>query len=87
MTYYLKFRFWFQEYKNHLSLERFYYQTEAYSGEYDIPKCPRDIPLNECVHSITAHWNARDMIDNKKIGNSTGFELIYAAHIVMLLHV
>ena len=40
MTYYLKFRFWFQEYKNHLSLERFYYQTEGYSGEYDIPLCP-----------------------------------------------
>ena len=50
---------------------------------------PRDIPLNECVHSITAHWNARDMIDNKKIdSNSSGFELIYAAgNIVMLLHV
>ena len=78
MTYNLKFRFWFQEYKNHLSLERFYYQTESYSGEYDIPKCPEDIPSNECVHSITAHWNARDMIDNNLIGNSSGFELIYA---------
>lgn len=78
MTYYLKFRFWFQNYTNQRDLVRAYYETEAFSGEYDIPKCPEGIPPEECIHSITAHWQVKDMVDPKYIGNSSGFELIYA---------
>ena len=78
MTYYLKFRFWFQEYKKQLSLVRFYFQTEAFSGEYDIPKCASGIPPEECIHSITAHWQARDMVNRNEIGKSSGLKLIYA---------
>lgn len=59
MTYHLKFRFWYEDYVNHKSLIRLYYQTEAYSGEYDIPKC---LDHEECVHVITARWQAKDMI-------------------------
>ena len=42
----MKFRFWFQEYvpptnaskaPSHYDLPRFYYQTEGWAGEYDIP--------------------------------------------------
>lgn len=43
LRYHMKFRFWFQEYKedgkqvSHYDLPRIYYQTEAWAGEYDIP--------------------------------------------------
>jgi len=45
LRYHMKFRFWFQEYTpaineskpSHYNLERIYYQTEAWAGEYDIP--------------------------------------------------
>ena len=37
LKYHIKFRFWFQEYKTHKNLERIYYQTEAWAGEYDVP--------------------------------------------------
>ena len=79
MTYRLKFRFWFQDYNNHQYLDRFYYQTEAYAGEYDVPKCESGTPPEECVHSITAHFQGVDMIDRNKINNSKGFKLIYLA--------
>ena len=79
MSYYLKFRFYFQEYSTQRRMVRAYYQTEAYSGEYDVPKCAPGIPPEECIHSITAHWQVRDMVDHRYIGKSRGFELIYAA--------
>ena len=79
MTYQLKFRFWFQDFLGHKKLERFYYQTEAYAGEYDIPKCGEGIPPEYCIHSITAHFQGRDMIDKNIIGNNKGFKLIYLA--------
>lgn len=79
MTYHLKFRFYFQEYTNQRRMVRAYYQTEAYSGEYDVPKCKKGTPSEECIHSITARWQVKDMVDKRYIGNSKGFELIYAA--------
>ena len=79
MTYFLKYRFYFQEYNTQKRMVRAYYQTEAYSGEYDVPKCLPGTPSEECIHSITARWQVRDMVDNRYIGHSRGFELIYAA--------
>ncbi len=79
MTYQLKFRFWFQEYYGQKQLERFYYQTEAYSGEYDVTQCPMGTPPEDCIHSITARFQGRDMISHDLIGNSRGFRLIYLA--------
>ena len=70
MTYLLKFRFWFQDYYGQQNLERFYYQTEAYAGEYDIPKCNTGTPPEYCIHSITAHFQGKDMIDKNSIKNS-----------------
>ena len=78
MTYQIKFRFWFQDYNNHLPLIRLYFQTEAYSGEYDIPKCPNGIPSNQCIHSITSRWKGYQMVENADMGNSSGVKLIYA---------
>ena len=78
MTYQLKFRFWFQEYNNHQSLKRLYFQTEAYSGEYDIPKCSPNKPKNECIHSITARFKADQLLNSFEKGNSSGVKLIYA---------
>ena len=79
MTYQLKFRFWFQEYYGQKQMERFYYQTEAYSGEYDVPQCSPGTPPEDCIHSITAHFQGKDMINNNLIKNSKGFQLIYLA--------
>ena len=78
MTYHLKFRFWFQDYYGQKKLIRLYFQTEAYSGEYDIPKCEEGTPPEECIHSITARWTARNMVNQNDIGNTTGVYLIYA---------
>ena len=78
MTYQIKFRFWFQDYDQHESLVRLYFQTEAYAGEYDVPKCLEGTPPEDCIHSITARWKARDMVSKSDIGNSTGTKLIYA---------
>lgn len=79
MTYRLKFRFWFQDYNGQHNLERFYYQTEAYAGEYDVPKCEVGTPPEECIHSIHAHFQGRDMVSKDVEKSRRGFKLIYLA--------
>lgn len=67
--YHMKFRFWYQDYTpvsgtvpaSHKNLPRFYYQTEAWAGEYDIVKCPKETPAHDCIQEITAHWQAHEM--------------------------
>ena len=65
----MKFRFWFQEYEpvsdskpaaSHQNLVRLYWQTEAWAGEYDIPKADPETPPEETVHEITARWQVRN---------------------------
>jgi len=90
-TTYLKFRFYYQDYTpatptapvSHLNLYRFYYQTEAWSTEYDIIQCPKGTPSSSCVHEISAHFKVKDTIgcdaNNPHCWEGfTGFELIYA---------
>ena len=74
--YHLKFRFYYQEFEPtyHKNLERFYFQTEAWAGEYDIPQCKEGTP---CEHVITAHFTP-SMMSNVAHGNSTGMQLLYA---------
>eukprot|EP00117_Sycon_ciliatum_P029408 scpid52803/ scgid23424/ len=78
--YYLKFRFWYQEYNengpSHTDLPRAYYQTEAYATEYDIPKKQDSVPADAAVHQITAHFQVKDMI--RPTAGAKGVELIYA---------
>merc|ERR1712180_157878 len=72
LTYRLKFRFYFQPYNpgtptqptSHTNLLRMYYQTEAWSTEYDVPKCAEGTPASMCVHEITAHFTVADMAQN-----------------------
>lgn len=48
LRYHQKYRFWFEEYNNHVDLPRYYDQTEAHAGEYDIPpafRSPGDGPI------------------------------------------
>ena len=64
MTYHLKFRFYFQPYSpatssaptSHENLIRLYYQTEAWAGEYDVPKTDPGTPPEATIHEITARW-------------------------------
>ena len=69
--YFLKFRFYFQEWtpplKNgsvpasHQNLVRLYHQTEDAASEYDVPLCNQSVTAKaDCVHQITAHWQVRD---------------------------
>jgi len=92
--YHLKFRFWFQDYvpptpttpASHQNLHRFYFQTEAYAGEYDVVQCPAGTPSSECVQEISAHWKVRDMVNcdgfdvdcRNLTGRGTGINLVYA---------
>ena len=64
MTYQLKFRFYFQPYEpatssnppSHHNLLRFYYPTDAWAGEYDVPKAAPGTPPEATIHQITARW-------------------------------
>ena len=52
-----------------------YYQTEAWAGEYDVPKADPATPPEETVHEITARWKVSDMInqcDTRKGGGCSG---------------
>jgi len=88
---YLKFRFYYQDYTpateiappSHKNLYRVYYQTEAWSTEYDIEQCPAGTPPSECVSEITAHFKVSDMLEcdsnDPDCNNGTsGIQLIYA---------
>merc|ERR1719342_122328 len=99
LTYQLKFRFYYQTYipatksnkASHKNLIRMYYQTEAWSSEYDVPQCPPGTPSEQCIHEITANFKVSDMMQKDcdirndpncwgpNITNYTGIELIYAA--------
>jgi len=95
MTYHMKFRFWFQEYKEvdevptHENLIRLYWQTEAWSSEYDVLKCNDATPREDCVFEIKSNFTVRDMMqdcDVRKnpacwgdVDNNDGINIIYAA--------
>ena len=88
--YHMKFRFWYQEYdpKKHQDVIRVHWQTEAMSGEYDVPKRAPDVPPEDALHQISSRWTVRDMIHDCPAGsnyqctgssvNKTGIHLIYA---------
>lgn len=78
MTYRIKFRFYFEEFQNHQNLYRMYFMTEAYSGEYDVPQAPLGTPPENTIHTITAHFQVKDMINPRQFKNSKGIKM-YAA--------
>ena len=65
---------------SHQDLIRFYWTTEAGSGEYDVPRCDSGTPISQCVHVITSHWKVKDFVDDHdQNGNAiNGIKLIYA---------
>ena len=73
MTYHLKFRFYFQPYEpktdtnsaSHQNLIRFFVETEAWAGEYDIPKADPTTPPEESVYQITARWKVSNIFSNE----------------------
>ena len=73
MTYHLKFRFYFQPYEpktdtnsaSHQNLIRFFVETEAWAGEYDIPKADPTTPPEESVYQITARWKVSNISSNE----------------------
>ena len=79
MTFQIKFRFWFSEYKNQTGLVRTFAETERSSGEYDVVKCPPGTPSKECVHIITSRFQGKDMISPQVRGKSRGFKFVYVS--------
>jgi len=91
---YLKVRFYYQKYQpptppnklpSHLNLHRFFFETEAWTSEYDILPCPKTTPPDQCVQILTSHFQVKDMLDcnpNKDPSKCTvgknGVQLIYA---------
>ena len=74
--YHIKFRYYYQEYipanattpTSHQNLVRLYHQTEDATSEYDIPLCNRNTTTAEdCVYTITAHWQVKDMLSPKNV--------------------
>lgn len=65
----MKFRFWYQDYvpaskpgapASHENLVRFFKETEADAGEYDIVKASPGTKAEDAVYQITAHFTVRD---------------------------
>ena len=79
MTFQIKFRFWFAEYKNQTGLVRNFAETERNSGEYDVVKCPQGTPTKECVHIITSRFQGKDMVSPQVRGKSKGFKFVYVS--------
>jgi len=68
---------------SHENLFRIYFQTEAWSGEYDVPQCAAGLPPEDCVHQITSRLKVKDIsLDCAGIvnctQNKTGIKLYYA---------
>jgi hypothetical protein len=63
--YHLKYRFYFRMYDpaKMQGLVRFYHQTEADAGEYDVMQCRPGTPAERCVQTITSRWSVKDMIN------------------------
>ena len=70
LSYYMKWRFYFQDYvaptpskgkpASHQNLVRFFKETEANAGEYDVVKAPAGTKPEDTVYQITAHFQARE---------------------------
>eukprot|EP01052_Picozoa_sp_SAG31_P065187 SAG31_NODE_24014_length_491_cov_0.744898_1_plen_163_part_11 len=63
LTYYKKFRVYFQEFKTaptptHIQTTRIDWGIGADGdhAEYDVPRCPPGTPTAECTHTITGTW-------------------------------
>jgi hypothetical protein len=82
LEYYLKFRFYFEEFKpvppnsveapSHHNLIRLYWTTEAFAGEYDIVPCREGVPPSQCVHVITGRWKVSEMLHDCSIADASG---------------
>lgn len=68
LTYYMKWRFWYQDYTpatnatpaSHENMVRFFRQTEAQAGEYDIVQAPKGTKPEDTVYQITGHFQVKD---------------------------
>ena len=66
-TWRLKYRFYFEEYKEQRNLFRVWWSTEATNNEYDVPKSTSDClniktPGKECIHEIRSKFQGRDIL-------------------------
>ena len=91
----MKFRFWYQEYTpatattpaSHQNLVRFFKETEADAGEYDVVQAPLATRPEDTVYAITAHFQVKDGVRmcNPRTSphcageTSTGITLVYAS--------
>eukprot|EP00051_Salpingoeca_urceolata_P006258 m.83056 g.83056 ORF g.83056 m.83056 type:complete len:545 (+) comp14750_c0_seq2:647-2281(+) len=92
ISYYMKFRFWFQDYvpgtktapASHKNLVRWFRQTEENAGEYDVVKAGNGTLPEDTVYTITSHYQVKDAVrpcnprtSPQCAGNVTGLTLAY----------
>jgi hypothetical protein len=66
-TWYMKYRFYFEDYEKQLNLYRVWWGTEAYNNEYDVPKSKYDCtdpvtPAENCTHIIKSKFTGTDIL-------------------------
>jgi len=66
-TWYLKYRFYFEEHAQQANLYRAWWSTEAVNNEYDVPQSTAlcldsATPKEECVHRIQSSFRGKDML-------------------------
>lgn len=95
LSYFMKYRFWFEDFvpatsttpASHQNLVRFFKETEADAGEYDVVKAPTGTKPEDTVYEITAHFQTKDgmkMCDPRTSPHCTGVDssgtkLMYAS--------
>jgi len=103
LVYYMKWRFYFQDYtpavaedtaagvaaqpSSHQNLVRFFYETEADAGEYDVVKAPEGTKPEDTIYQITAHFQTKGGVRecNPRTsphcagGQGSGINLVYSS--------
>ena len=52
LEYYMKFRLYFQELKEHILTKDITWSIGGDTGEYDVPQCKPGTPTKDCIHEI-----------------------------------
>lgn len=59
-TYRMKFRFYYEDYVDQQHAFFMFITGEDGAGEHDVPQCPANTPLDECVHAVSSVFKVRD---------------------------
>lgn len=64
---------------SHQNLHRFYFQTEAFAGEYDVVQCEAGTPSSQCIQEISAHFKVCVCVFDIYMYGDVSVDLIYSS--------